>query len=51
LAEAALPSCLAAAHSHQREGAAALSCAVPQLALSPAATSLGGGCRQGPYSH
>lgn len=51
LAEATLQSCLAAPHSHQREGGAALSCTISKLALSPAAKSPGGGCNQGPYSH
>lgn len=51
LAVAALQSCLAAPHSHRREGGAALSWAISKLALSPAAKSPGGGCNQGPYSH
>lgn len=43
VAEATLQSCLAAPHGDQREGGTALSCGLSKLALSPAATSLGGG--------
>lgn len=51
LAEATLQSCLAAPRGHQGEGGAALSCAISELALSPAAKSPGGGCDRGPHRH
>lgn len=51
LAEAGLRSCLASPHGHQREGGAALICALSKLAQSPASKTSGEECNQGPYSH